>query len=99
VQAGDEGDGGVAAVAELVGLQGGVPAALLFVQAAQQQVHLGVQFLVGVSVGLLTSRALAAVNFAGRHGESPSSGCERRCQYSEVLGTCCSEAPYLEATL
>jgi len=27
------------------------------------------QLLVGVGVGLLASRALAAVNFAGRHGD------------------------------
>jgi len=42
VQAEDEGDAGVAAVAELAGLQGGEPAALLLVQAAGQEVHVAV---------------------------------------------------------
>ena len=59
VQAEDEGDAAVAAVAELAGLQGGEPAALLLVQAAEEQVHLAMQLLVGMigtgnAVGALT---------------------------------------------
>jgi hypothetical protein len=40
VQAGNEGDQGVAAVADLFGFQGGEPAPLLLIEAAHQEVHL-----------------------------------------------------------
>jgi hypothetical protein len=57
-----------------VGLDGGVPAALLLVEAAEQEVHLGVQFLVGVGLSLLAARAMALMNLTGRHGSTPSPG-------------------------
>ena len=42
MQARDEGHEGVAAVADLLGLQGGEPAALLLIEAAEQQVEAAV---------------------------------------------------------
>ena len=67
VQASDKGDAGVAAVAELVGLQGGQPAALLLVETAEQQVHAGMQLLVGVRFGLLAHGALARMHVTDGH--------------------------------
>jgi hypothetical protein len=43
VQAGDAGDGRVAAIADLLGLQARDPAPLLFVQPMEEQVHLLMQ--------------------------------------------------------
>ena len=77
MQADDERQQGVAAVADLVGLDSGVPAALLLVESAAQEVHLGVQLLVGVRLGLLAARALALMNLTGRHGWTPSPGGDR----------------------
>jgi len=72
----DEGDAGVAAVAELAGLQGGEPAALLLVQAAGEEVHLVMQPAVGV-VGLAEAvGALARVNDAVSHDDI-SESCPR----------------------
>ena len=48
VQARDPGDGPIPAVTELGRLDGGVPAALLLIEPAEQQVHLPVEFPVGV---------------------------------------------------
>ena len=67
VQAEDEGDAGVAAAAELAGLQGGEPAALLLVEAAEHEVHAGVQLLVGVRLRLLARGALALMSVTDGH--------------------------------
>jgi hypothetical protein len=48
VQARDPGDGPIPAVTELGRLDGGVPAALLLIEPTEQQVHLPVEFPVGV---------------------------------------------------
>jgi hypothetical protein len=68
VQPGDAGDGPVAAVAELGGFDGGVPAALLLVEAADQQVHLPVESLVGVRHRAEALGALALMDFLLGHG-------------------------------
>jgi hypothetical protein len=51
VQSGDRGDEAVAAVADAGALDGGVPAPLLLIEPAQEQVHLPVQDLVGMRLG------------------------------------------------
>jgi hypothetical protein len=48
VQAGDAGQQGIAAVPGLLGFQGGEPAALLFVEAAHQEVDVAMELAVGV---------------------------------------------------
>ena len=53
VQAGDEGEQGIPALAGLLGLQGSKPAALLLVEAAHEKVDLVVQLAVGMIVPAL----------------------------------------------
>ncbi len=48
VQARDPGDGPIPAVTELGRLNSGIPAALLLIESTEQQVHLPVEFPVGV---------------------------------------------------
>jgi len=67
VQAGDQGDTCIAAVAVLVGFEGGEPAALLLIKAAEQEVHAGVPLLVGVRFGLLARRTPAPMHVRDRH--------------------------------
>jgi hypothetical protein len=62
VQAGDEGQQRIAAVSDLLGLQGGEPASLLLVEAAQEQVHVPMEGLVGVVRASDAIGALADVN-------------------------------------
>ena len=71
VQADDEGNQGVAAVAELLGLQGGDPAPLLLVQAAEEQVHLAMQFPVGMVATGNAGRTLALVQRDVGHDSPP----------------------------
>src|SRR3954471_18243535 len=68
VQAGDAGDEPVPAVAELGRLDSGVPAALLLIEPTEQQVHLPVEFPVGVCLRGETLGALALMDFLLRHG-------------------------------
>jgi hypothetical protein len=68
VQAGDAGDGPVAAVSELGTLDGGVPAALLLVEPAEQQIHLPVDFPIGVGLRAEALGALAQMDILLRHG-------------------------------
>jgi hypothetical protein len=68
VQAGDRGEEAIPAVADLGGLDGGVPAALLLVEAAEQQVHPPVEFPVGIGPRAEASGALALVDFLLGHG-------------------------------
>jgi len=68
VQAGDQGDAGIATVAVLVGFEGGEPTALLLIEAAEQEVHACVQLLVGMRFGLLARRTLAPMHVVDRHG-------------------------------
>jgi hypothetical protein len=70
VQAGDEGEQRVAAVAGLLGLQGGEPPALLLVQAAHQEVDLVVTSLVGVILPALATGARTRANRAVGHDGS-----------------------------
>jgi hypothetical protein len=67
MQAGDQGNTGIAAVALLVGFDGGEPAALLLVEAAEQEVHACVKFLIGMRFGLLARRTLALMNVTNCH--------------------------------
>jgi hypothetical protein len=84
------GDTGVAAVAEFVGLQGGEPAALLLVEAAEHEVHAGVQLLVGVRFRLLARGALARMNVTDRHvrllAQTPSEGVSLRNSWNLLFG-------------
>ena len=68
VQAGDAGDGPVAAVAELGTLDGGIPAALLLVESAHQEIDPAVGILIGMRLGVGTRGALALVDVTLRHG-------------------------------
>jgi len=52
---------------ELPGLQSRVPPSLLFVQAAEEQIHLAVEFLVGMVFCLLTVRTLALMDGSFGH--------------------------------
>jgi hypothetical protein len=51
VQAGEPGGEPIPTVPELGTLDGGVPAALLLIEPAEQQVHLAMEFPVGVRLG------------------------------------------------
>jgi hypothetical protein len=68
VQAGDLGQPAITAVADLGRFDGGVPAALLLVEAAYQEVHLAVDLLVGMGLGAGTGGALALIEIALGHG-------------------------------
>jgi hypothetical protein len=68
VEPGDPGDGPVPAVAELRALHGGVPTALLLVESAEQQVHLPVEFSIGVGLRAEAIGAPALMGFLLRHG-------------------------------
>jgi hypothetical protein len=72
VQSGDEGQERVAAVADLERLDGGIPAALLLVESAEEKIGVCVKHLIGMGLGLLTVGALALVNVSDRHGQTPS---------------------------
>jgi hypothetical protein len=67
VEAGHEGDEGIAAVAVLLGLQGSEPASLLLIEAPHQEVDVAVDFAAGVIVSRNASRAPALVNRAVDH--------------------------------
>src|SRR5581483_9150615 len=70
VQAGDAGEQRIAAVPDLLGLQGGEPASLLFIEAAQEQVHVPMEGVVGV-LGIRSALGtLAGVNSAICHDGS-----------------------------
>ena len=72
VHAGDEGEESVAAVADLEGFEGRIPSALLFVEAAQEQVHTPVQFLLGTRSLGSTMLTLTLVKGFRGHAESSS---------------------------
>jgi Zn-dependent alcohol dehydrogenase len=67
VQAGNQGDAGVAAVAGLLGFQGGDPAALLLVEAVQQDIEPVMVFALGVVVAAQASGALALMDRGAVH--------------------------------
>ena len=72
VQAGDEAEEAVAAVADFQGLQGHVPPTLLLVEATKKQVHAPMQFLFGPEfLGLTMLTLTLAKGFRG-HAESSS---------------------------
>jgi hypothetical protein len=71
VQPGDRGDEDIAAVADLGALDGGVPASLLLIEPAQEQVHLPVQDLIGMGFGSPTDGASALMGFLVSHGGPP----------------------------
>jgi hypothetical protein len=77
VQTRDARHHGIAAVAELLGLEGGDPAALLLVEAAAEEIHLVVDLLLGVVCTRPTVGALALMNIASGHNGS-SVHCPRR---------------------
>jgi serine/threonine protein kinase len=70
LQAGDLRPEGVAAVADLHRLQGHIPAALLFVEAREEEVDAAVQRLVGVRGGRCTVGARADLRRCSLHGGS-----------------------------
>jgi hypothetical protein len=59
----DLGHQGRATMSQLLGLQGHIPTALLLIQAAEQQVHLVVQFLVWMIIKLLAIWTLAFMDW------------------------------------
>ena len=67
VHAGDPGQFSVASVSKPGGLDGDIPAALLLVEAAQQQIHPGVERLLKRLARLEAGGALALVNDWLRH--------------------------------
>ena len=69
VEAGDEREQGVAAVADLLGFEGGKPAPLLLVKATHQEVNLVVHLPITVVPTGLAVRALTRMNRNIRHDE------------------------------
>jgi hypothetical protein len=65
MQAGDQGHPAVAAAADALGLQGGHPAAVRFVQPAQEQVQVAVEEAVGMVAVSDTEGAVALMNVHG----------------------------------
>jgi hypothetical protein len=70
VQAGDVGQEGVASVAEFLGLQGGEPASLLLIEAAHQEVEMGVPLPLGMILTSLAAGALTLMDRGVRHDET-----------------------------
>jgi hypothetical protein len=58
----DLGHQGCTTMPQLLGLQGRIPATLLFIQPAEQQVHLMVQFLVWMIIRLLAVWTLTLID-------------------------------------
>src|SRR5262249_4569313 len=69
MQAADDGEEGVAAWTDLLGVEGGEPAALLLVEPARQEVHLAVQLPAGVILAGGAVGALTLVKWAVGHDE------------------------------
>jgi hypothetical protein len=68
MQTGEPGDEPIPTVPELGALDGGVPPPLLLIEPTEQQVHLLVDFLVGVVFLAEAVGALALMDFLLRHG-------------------------------
>ena len=68
VQAGEPGDEPIPALPEPGTLDGGVPASLLLIEPTEQQVHLLVDFLVGMVFLAEALGANAFMDFLLRHG-------------------------------
>src|SRR5262249_45403056 len=68
VQSGDLGEEAIAAMADPGRFDGGVPAALLLVEAADQEVHPAMDRLVGMRFGVGTGGALAQIDVTLGHG-------------------------------
>jgi hypothetical protein len=87
VQAGNESEQGIAAVACFLGLQGGEPTALLLVEATDEEVDLVVEFTVGMILLALAVGAGTGVNHVVGHDESSvrERGKLRRTLYEKVL--------------
>src|SRR4051794_14250759 len=84
VQAEDEADAAVAAVPDFLGLQGGEPAPLLLIEAAEEDRHLVVQLPVGVVPTRSTVGALAGMNLdVGHDGPSVCGPRGRKSVYGE----------------
>jgi hypothetical protein len=64
VESRDLGDQAVTAVADAVGFEGGIPAALLFVETAEQEVDLGMERPVGMRPLLLAVGTGTGTNLA-----------------------------------
>jgi hypothetical protein len=77
-EAGEEGEQGVAAGADLLGLQGSEPAALLLVEAAHDEVEVGMPLPVGMIPAALTAGALALMNRGVRHDKTSTTGKRNR---------------------
>ena len=95
MQPGDAGDEPIAAVSELGTLDGGIPAALLLIEPAEQQVHLPVELLLGVRPRAETVGALAAMNFPLGHGRTLRDVASRSIPAYQKLGTCPWMSPLL----
>jgi len=65
IQAGDLRKEHIATVTHLFGLQGYVPTPLLFIQAAEKQVHLMMKLPIRMLLGLATLWALTLMHFYG----------------------------------
>jgi hypothetical protein len=70
VEAGNEGEQGIAAIAGLFGLQSNEPAALLLVQATYDKVNLMMELSIGVLMTALAVRASTGTNDAVGHDET-----------------------------
>ena len=68
VQARKPGDGPIPAVPEPGTLDGGIPASLLLIEPTEQEVHLPVDFLVGMMIEAEAVGTLAVMDFLLGHG-------------------------------
>jgi hypothetical protein len=84
MQAGNEREERITAVAGLLGLQGGEPAALLLVEAADEEVNLVVEFAIGVILRALAVRAGTRVNRVVGHDESSGKGTRQAAE--DIIG-------------
>jgi hypothetical protein len=68
VQPGDLGEEAIAAMADLGRFDGGVPAALLLIESAHQEIHPAMDLLVGMRFGAGTGGALTRMDITLGHG-------------------------------
>src|SRR5262249_53769961 len=68
VQPGDQREPAIAAMPDVGRFDGGIPAALLLIESAHQEIDPAVDLPVGMEIGAGTGGALALVNITLRHG-------------------------------
>jgi hypothetical protein len=68
VEPGDQGQPEITAMPDVGRFDGGVPAALLLIESAHQEIHPAMDLPVGMQIGAGTGPALALIDITLRHG-------------------------------